>query len=317
MRLFALALLVAPSLSFAPSISRTRPSGVRKSTDEPECLESALSTLLPVDASLEVAAAARKPCFSGDAYGRAAWAAATVPKKPAAEKTAAPAPAAAPVLSKEEEADKAARMDAVAELLKSAVIPRAGPSSVPSRRAYSGSCYPAAAAARASTVEQPSARYEQLRSEGEKVLAERAAKQAAFERARGERPKQAAEAAVPENEEEEEEGMPEKLAEWGCDAALWNVLPSGGRKNLKRYVSDDLEELGTLRIATMRAIAEFDDDPEPGSRDAWMKASNAWAQVEAEKLAAAIKAEKEAKKAARMAAAAAKKAAAEAEVASE
>ena len=52
-------------------------------------------------------------------------------------------------------------------------------------------------------------------------------------------------------------------------------------------------------------------------RDAWMKASNAWAQVEAEKLAAAIKAEKEAKKAARMAAAAAKKAAAEAEVASE
>ena len=75
------------------------------------------------------------------------------------------------------------------------------------------------------------------------------------------------------------------------------------------------EELGRRRIETMRAIAEFDNDPEPGSRDAWMKASNEWAKVEAEKLAEAIKAEKEAKKAARMAAAAAKKAA-EAEAAS-
>ena len=160
-----------------------------------------------------------------------------------------------------------------------------------------------------------SARIEQLRVEGEKVLAERAAKQAAFERARGERPKQAAEAAVPENEEEEEEGMPEKLADWGCDAALWSVLPSGGRKNLRRFVRTNNEELGRRRIETMRAIAEFDNDPEPGSRDAWMKASNEWAKVEAEKLAEAIKAEKEAKKAARMAAAAAKKAA-EAEAAS-
>ena len=137
MRLFALALLVAPSLSFAPSISRTRPSGVRKSTDEPECLESALSTLLPVDASLEVAAAARKPCFSGDAYGRAAWAAATVPKKPAADEAAAPAPA-RKVLSKEEGRTRP-RGWTRSLFCQVAVIPRAGPSSVPSRRAYSGS----------------------------------------------------------------------------------------------------------------------------------------------------------------------------------
>lgn len=98
-----------------------------------------------------VATAERKPCFSGDAYGRAAWAAPTVPKKAAAEKKAAPAPAPTPVMSKEDEAAKAARMEAVAELLKSADIPRAGPLSVPSRRAYSGSCYPTRAA-----VAQPS-----------------------------------------------------------------------------------------------------------------------------------------------------------------
>ena len=54
-----------------------------------------------------VATAERKPCFSGDAYGRAAWAAPTVPKKAAAEKKAAPAPAPTPVLSKEDEAAKA------------------------------------------------------------------------------------------------------------------------------------------------------------------------------------------------------------------
>ena len=132
------------------------------------------------------------------------------------------------------------------------------------------------------------------------------------------KPEQAAAApehVMPELLDLVEGDMPERLAEWGCDAALWSVLPSGGRKNLRRFVRTNNEELGRRRIETMRAIAEFDNDPEPGSRDAWMKASNEWAKVEAEKLAEAIKAEKEAKKAARMAAAAAKKAA-EAEAAS-
>ena len=139
-----------------------------------------------------VSVAERKPCFSGDAYGRGAWAEPTVPKKAAAAKPAAPAPAAAPVLSEEEEAAKAARMDAVAELLKSAVIPRAGPLSVPSRRAYSGSCYPAGAVAPASNAKESKGatlarRREAFASKASRAKVERAERQA--ERARAADPR--------------------------------------------------------------------------------------------------------------------------------
>ena len=52
-------------------------------------------------------------------------------------------------------------------------------------------------------------------------------------------------------------GMPEELAEWGCDTALWDGMPLGAHRDLERYLQNGNDELGRARIATMREISSF------------------------------------------------------------
>ena len=105
--------------------------------------------------------------------------------------------------------------------------------------------------------------------------------------------------------------MPDALADWGCDAELWKMIPFGSNRDLERYARTGKEELGRNRIATLREISTFldDDNRKPGAvvePETWFTAQKAWeasetAKKEAEK--ARLKAEK---KAAREAANAAK-----------
>lgn len=54
--------------------------------------------------------------------------------------------------------------------------------------------------------------------------------------------------------------MPEQLAEWGMESALWNLIPKGAIRDLRRFALDDKEEMGRNRIATMKEIAAVLDE---------------------------------------------------------
>jgi len=108
--------------------------------------------------------------------------------------------------------------------------------------------------------------------------------------------------------------MPVELAEF-CDTELWDMLPLGSHRDLKRFALTGKEELSRDRIATMREILQF-VGTEPGAKweeSAWNKGVTAWEIDNAEKIEIEeikAKAEKKAKsKKAREAKEAAKEAA--------
>ena len=109
--------------------------------------------------------------------------------------------------------------------------------------------------------------------------------------------------------------MPEQLADWGCDAKLWEGMPPGARRDLGRFVRDGKEDVARKRITTMREIAEFTAACEPGTTDE--EARGLWEAAEAAKEVARVKAEKAAKTAAAKAKREAEKAAEEAKAAAE
>jgi len=77
--------------------------------------------------------------------------------------------------------------------------------------------------------------------------------------------------------------MPEQLAILGCDAALWDFLPWGAHRDLRRFVSTGKEDLARRRFATLREIVQFADGPGV----TWDQAVVAWETNNAEKLAVA------------------------------
>ena len=108
--------------------------------------------------------------------------------------------------------------------------------------------------------------------------------------------------------------MPEQLADWGCDAALWEALPKGCKRDLERYARDGVEDLARNRVATMREVLAFVDAPDGAAweKESWDSGVAAWEAEETRKVEEAKAAAKAAAKEKRLAAAAAKKAAAEA-----
>eukprot|EP00548_Thalassiothrix_antarctica_P007863 CAMPEP_0194136884 /NCGR_PEP_ID=MMETSP0152-20130528/6833_1 /TAXON_ID=1049557 /ORGANISM="Thalassiothrix antarctica, Strain L6-D1" /LENGTH=143 /DNA_ID=CAMNT_0038833687 /DNA_START=236 /DNA_END=667 /DNA_ORIENTATION=- len=99
-------------------------------------------------------------------------------------------------------------------------------------------------------------------------------------------------------------GMPEQLSDWGCDKALWDAVPHGAKRDLRRYLRTGKEDLARNRMATMREIGTF-VKAEPGAiweGKTWHKGVMEWeadnlAAIEAEN--ARIKAEKKAGRAAK------------------
>ena len=109
--------------------------------------------------------------------------------------------------------------------------------------------------------------------------------------------------------------VPEELVAWGCDAALWNRMPAGCHRDLRRFARDSIEDLARNRIATMREISGIAHGIEPSAmweRATWDKAVAVWEKEEERKAIKAKDAAKAAKKAAREAAKAAEAAEAEA-----
>ena len=51
-----------------------------------------------------------------------------------------------------------------------------------------------------------------------------------------------------------ETAMPDKLAEWGCDAALWSRIPNGAVRDMARFARDGKEGLARKRIETMKTL---------------------------------------------------------------
>ena len=51
-------------------------------------------------------------------------------------------------------------------------------------------------------------------------------------------------------------GMPGQLAEWGCDAALWDRMPAGAHRDLTRFARDGIEGLARNRMATMASMVK-------------------------------------------------------------
>ena len=96
----------------------------------------------------------------------------------------------------------------------------------------------------------------------------------------------------------------------GCDEALWQLIPPGAIRDLRRYAESGETALATARIATMREVASYlSDDAGPEfAREPWDAAVASWEANEAVKEAEAIKAAK----AAKLAAAKARKAKADA-----
>eukprot|EP00592_Proboscia_alata_P003672 CAMPEP_0194378480 /NCGR_PEP_ID=MMETSP0174-20130528/35495_1 /TAXON_ID=216777 /ORGANISM="Proboscia alata, Strain PI-D3" /LENGTH=112 /DNA_ID=CAMNT_0039160521 /DNA_START=160 /DNA_END=498 /DNA_ORIENTATION=- len=92
--------------------------------------------------------------------------------------------------------------------------------------------------------------------------------------------------------------MPEQLAEWGCDATLWDSLPLGARRDLERFANSGSEDLARCRILTMKEVVQY--NAEPGAvweQAAWDKSVLGWEQNRAELAAAElarVKAEKKA-----------------------
>ena len=95
--------------------------------------------------------------------------------------------------------------------------------------------------------------------------------------------------------------MPKKLADWGCDEALWDGLRSKGRKDLKKLAKNGKEQLARDRIeklrkdiasqATATSVAEQEPKAEAESKaDAEVDKAAATASVEKAEAAAAAKA---------------------------
>ena len=106
---------------------------------------------------------------------------------------------------------------------------------------------------------------------------------------------------------------PQELTGWGLDDELWNTLPNGAVRDLKRFVRTGKDELAQNRIETLIEINEY----RRGSmtdESTWFEASRAWEfgkNVKAIEAKEKAKAEKRAKVKARR-----EKAEAEAEAAS-
>ena len=58
------------------------------------------------------------------------------------------------------------------------------------------------------------------------------------------------------NEAEAMAEMPAQLAEWGCDAELWQGLRSGGRANLKKQVKKGDEAGARARIEALKLLVK-------------------------------------------------------------
>ena len=58
------------------------------------------------------------------------------------------------------------------------------------------------------------------------------------------------------NAAEEMMEMPAKLAEWGCDAELWQGLRSGGRRGLKKQASNGDEAGARARMNALRLLVK-------------------------------------------------------------
>eukprot|EP00554_Chaetoceros_debilis_P006230 CAMPEP_0194075290 /NCGR_PEP_ID=MMETSP0149-20130528/2328_1 /TAXON_ID=122233 /ORGANISM="Chaetoceros debilis, Strain MM31A-1" /LENGTH=112 /DNA_ID=CAMNT_0038755727 /DNA_START=107 /DNA_END=445 /DNA_ORIENTATION=- len=106
---------------------------------------------------------------------------------------------------------------------------------------------------------------------------------------------------------------PQELTGWGLDDELWNTLPNGAVRDLRRFVRTGKDELAQNRIETLIEINEY----RRGSmtdESTWFEASRAWEfgkNVKAIEAKEKAKAEKRAKVKARR-----EKAEAEAEAAS-
>lgn len=93
-------------------------------------------------------------------------------------------------------------------------------------------------------------------------------------------------------------GMPDGLAEWGCDATLWDGMPPGSRRDLERFVATDKEEMARNRIETMRRIVEYGEPGAIWEQAQWDKTVAVWEETEAEEREIAKKKAKEVKMAA-------------------
>ena len=93
--------------------------------------------------------------------------------------------------------------------------------------------------------------------------------------------------------------MPEALADWGCDAGIWKLMPPGARRDLTRFGLTGAEELGRNRITTMKEIAAIAyNGQDTWEKEVWEKGVATWEAEATAKLEAEKKAAKEAKRAA-------------------
>ena len=68
---------------------------------------------------------------------------------------------------------------------------------------------------------------------------------------------------------------PQELTGWGLDDELWNTLPTGAIRDLKRFVRTGKDELAQNRIETLIEINEYRRGSMTDERT-WFEASKAW-----------------------------------------
>eukprot|EP00587_Corethron_hystrix_P011770 CAMPEP_0113323072 /NCGR_PEP_ID=MMETSP0010_2-20120614/16040_1 /TAXON_ID=216773 ORGANISM="Corethron hystrix, Strain 308" /NCGR_SAMPLE_ID=MMETSP0010_2 /ASSEMBLY_ACC=CAM_ASM_000155 /LENGTH=116 /DNA_ID=CAMNT_0000181807 /DNA_START=104 /DNA_END=454 /DNA_ORIENTATION=+ /assembly_acc=CAM_ASM_000155 len=81
-------------------------------------------------------------------------------------------------------------------------------------------------------------------------------------------------------------GMPEQMSELGCDNVLWDSIPMGAQRDIKRFLGTGKEDLARRRIATMKEILQFADEPPNGTFDRakWDQTMSSWEANETKKL---------------------------------